>query len=110
MTMLLGADEDGFRVTKAILDAFTAPSRGDWKFPLLYLPAFIKATGAVWLLDLIAEKCGCKMLVGEEALLAKWGALELQEQRIRTEKARLRKALPPDAAERILQSHRGGDA
>jgi hypothetical protein len=113
MTMMLGGegDEPGagdeFRVTRAQLDAFTAASKSAWKMPVTYLPAFIKATGAVWLLDMIAGKCGCRVLVGEEAVLAQWGALELQEQRLKAEKKRLQRALPPAMIDRLIRN-RGG--
>lgn len=115
MTMMLGgeADEPGapddFRVTRAQLDAFTAQSKGAWKLPVTYLPAFIKATGSTWLLDMIAGKCGCRVLVGEEAVLAQWGVLELQEQRLKAEKKKLQRQLPQALLDRMLGS-RGGAA
>ncbi|MGH6883216.1 MAG: hypothetical protein ACREFM_20000, partial [Hypericibacter sp.] len=62
MEELLGSDPE-YPVSKALLDAWTAPnSKAAWRFPLTYLPAFIEATGARWLLDRIAFKCGCSIM------------------------------------------------
>lgn len=102
MTDLIFGDAGDGEITKAQIDSWTAPSRTDWRFPLCYLPALIQATGAVWLLDRIAQMVGCKVLIGEQALLAQWGALEIQDQKIKADKQRLKKLLGADAAERLL--------
>ncbi len=102
MTDLIFGDAGDGEITKAQIDSWTAPSRADWRFPLCYLPALIQATGAVWLLDKIAETVGCKVLIGEQALLAQWGALEIQDQKIRSDKRRLKQLLGDDAAGRLL--------
>jgi hypothetical protein len=90
MDRLLGSDPD-YPVTKATLDSWTAPSRTDWRFPLLYLPAFVQVTGAHWVLELVARRCGCTVLVGKEALLAQLGQAKSEKTRwSRTESAILR--------------------
>lgn len=94
MTELLGGDDEDFHVSKAMLDAWTGQSRTSWRFPLSYLPAFIAATGAYWLLDRIAQKCGCRTLVGEEALFAEYGRLDALEEDLKRRKAELKKKLP----------------
>lgn len=53
-------------ISKNSLDTWTAPSRTDWRFPLNTLPAFIKITGANWLLQELAEKCDCVVISEEE--------------------------------------------
>lgn len=98
MTDLVYGDAGEGEITKAQLDSWTAPSRADWRFPLAYLPAFVKATNAHWLLDTIAESVGCKVLVGAEAVMAQVGALELQERHIKGRKAALLKSLNADPA------------
>jgi hypothetical protein len=55
----------GAGVSKHMLDAYTAESHEGHKFPVQYLPAFVAVTGAAWVLDLIARKCGCIVLEGE---------------------------------------------
>lgn len=62
-----GSDPD-YPISKATLDAFTASSKTAWKFPVIYLRAFVKATGADWLLDGICSGSG-RMLVHEEDVL-----------------------------------------
>lgn len=94
MTELLGGDDEAFSVTKAMLDSWTGQSRTSWRFPLSYFPAFIQATGAYWLVDLVAQKCGCRALVGEDALFAEYGRLEGLENELRERKASIRKRLP----------------
>ena len=56
------------------------------------LPALTLATGDYRLLELVAEKCGCRIARGEEALLAEIGALTLQEKSV---KSRLRPTKEP---------------
>ena len=76
MTDLVFGDAGDGEITKVQLDSWTAPSRGDWRFPLCYLPAFVKAADAVWLLDKVAAMVGCKVLVGSEALDAELGRIQ----------------------------------
>lgn len=92
----------GRDMSKDMLDRYTAPSSDGHRFPLEALPALVQATGDFSLLELIAQKCGCKMLRGEEAMLAEIGALMLQE---RTNKARLdhiKKTVPDSVMERLV--------
>ena len=93
MTDLIFGDAGDGEVTKCQLDSWTGPSRTDWRFPLSYLSAFIKVTGAFWVLDRIAGMLGCKILVGEQALLAELGAVVFHERRLRTRKGQIEKTL-----------------
>lgn len=61
METLLGGDPE-YPISKAMLDAWTAPSKPGWRFPLIYLPAFVEATGAHWLIDRLAAKCGYSVM------------------------------------------------
>lgn len=75
MERLLGNDPD-YPVSVSLLNAWTAPSKTDYRFPLLYLPAFIRATGATWLLEVLAGKCGRVTLTSEEEQLVEIGRLQ----------------------------------
>ena len=83
MSELTGQD-----ITKATLDAWTAESKTMWRFPFEYAAAFEEATGTTCLQQLLARKRGCKVLVGEEALLAELGRVsQMREQLAREAKA-----------------------
>ncbi len=105
MTELLWGDAagDAGEVTVHMLNAWTAPSREEWRFPLEFLPAFVAATGAVDVLDRIAAKCGCKILVGEEALLVKLAISLAEKEKWSQKHAALQKALPAATYERLLK-------
>lgn len=90
-------------MSKNMLDRYTAPSAEDWRFPLEALPALIMATGDYRLLELIAEKCGCRIARGEEALLAEIGALILQERSAKSRLGVLQKNLPDGMLERLIK-------
>lgn len=103
MTDRLFGDAGDGEVTKAQLDSWTAPSRDAWRFPLEYLPAFLEATGAIWLLDKVAEKCGCRVLVGEQALLAELGAIALHKKRLSEREVELKRTVPADVLRRLAR-------
>jgi len=86
MSRLLGRE-----VSKHMLDAYTAESREAYNFPLNYVAAFEVATESFALTQLLAEKRGCKLLVGEEALLAELGKIEREEQTLRVRKQALKR-------------------
>jgi hypothetical protein len=92
MEEALGADPH-YPVSVSTLDAWTAPSRTDWRFPLLYLPAFIEATGATWVLGRLAAKSGHQVVTGEAAIGAELGAVLAQQDELRTRERELRKRL-----------------
>jgi len=92
MEEALGADPN-YPISVSQLDAWTAPSRTDWRFPLVYLPAFIQVTGATWLLARVASKCGHKVVAGTDALHAELAELIGQEEDLKARKSIIRKAL-----------------
>lgn len=102
MTDLVFGEIGETEITKAQIDAWTAGSKIEWRFPLQYLPAFVQATGAVWLLDLVAGKCGCRVLVGEQALLAELGAIHLQKRELAARETAIKKAVPKPLLERLF--------
>lgn len=65
----------GHEITKTMLDAWTADSRTQWRFPFEYAAAFEAACDSTCLQELLARKRGSRVLVGEETLLAKLGRI-----------------------------------
>ncbi len=93
----------GRDISKNMLDRYAAPGADDWRFPLEALPALVVATGDLRLLDLVAAACGCKVLRGEEAMLAEIGALTLQERATKARLDHLRKTLPDHLMQRLTK-------
>lgn len=93
MERLLGSDPN-YPVSRATLDAWTAPSRTDWRFPLLYLPAFVAATGAHDLLDTIARKCGRMVVTRADAAVAEIGQVDAAMERLKRRRRLLLKQVP----------------
>lgn len=110
MTDLLFGDVGEGEVSKSQLDAWTAPSKGDWRFPLEYLPAFVQVTGAVGLLDWVAGKCGCRVLQGEQALLVELGAIMLHERRLKQARTNLERRVPGNVLDRLIKRLEAQDA
>lgn len=98
---------EGAQVTVDQLNSWTAPSRDAWRFPLEYLPAFVEATAAQWLLEIIAERCGCRALMDAAALLAEIAAIDAKRKDLKRRRSDLERLIDPSAAERLLQ-RRGG--
>lgn len=67
-------------ISKATLDAYTAESNAHHDISLARFKAFVRATGAVWLWDMVVSEDGLTLLEGDEARLAEIAALQ-QEQR-----------------------------
>lgn len=67
-------------LTKSTLDAYTAESKESHDITLVRFKAFVHATGAVWLWDMIVSEDGLTLLQGDEARLAEIARLQ-QEQR-----------------------------
>lgn len=71
--------------SKAMLDAYTAESKKEKNISVTRLTAFVKATGATWVLDVIAEECGCHVLQSEEVRLAEIGRRVKQREQLENE-------------------------
>lgn len=93
MTDLIFGDVDEGEVTVSQLNAWTACSKTEWRFPAEYLPAFVKATGAVWLVDWMAQRCGCRALRGEQAVLVEMSAKKVMRAKAAADMKRLDKEL-----------------
>lgn len=88
MSRLTGRD-----ISKYMLDAYTAESRSDHNFPFRYAPAFEVATDSYCLTNLLARARGCKVSVGDEALLTELGRIEQMEMELKQQKAALKEYL-----------------
>ncbi len=106
MTDLMYGDAGDGEITKAQIDSWTRSSDA-WRFPLEALPAFVETTGTYWLLDSIAERCGCRVLVGEQAMLAQLGAFMIHRKRLGDIEARIKREVPPGIVDRLVKQAGG---
>lgn len=102
MTDLIYGDTDAGSITAAQLNSWTATSHEAWRFPAAFLPAFLMATGATFVLERLADKCGCQILVGEEAVLAEAAALRAVAQDAQRRLDKLTKKISPETAQRVI--------
>lgn len=80
-------------VSKASLDAYTAESKQAHEISLSRFKAFVRATEAAWLWDLVIAEDGLTVLQGDEARLAEIALLQ-QEQRALQSKLKRLRAVP----------------
>jgi hypothetical protein len=66
----------GHDISKSMLDAWTAESKSPWRFPFEFAGAFEAACDTVCLQELLGRKRGCRVLIGEDALLAEMGKIQ----------------------------------
>ena len=85
------SDLTGEEISLAMINAWTAPSHGRWRFPFEYAAAFEVATGTVTLQQLLAAKRGSLVLIGKQAHDARLGQIERQMERLKAERAALRR-------------------
>lgn len=83
----------GAEITKSMLDAWTAESKEQHRFPAEYLPAFCLATNNHKIVDVIVRPLGGRFFQGRAALDAEAGQLsarikDMQEQLKNLNKAR----------------------
>jgi len=89
MGAILGAE-----ISADTLYTYTAASKPDHQISLVRFVAFVRATSAWWLYDLLVEDDGLIVMEGREARLAELGLLEQErqaiEKQIKVMKAELR--------------------
>lgn len=76
MTLSCGDD-----VTRAMLDAWTAPSKNGHRFPLQFLPAFCDACESQEILRDALAMLGCRIATAEDLAYAEIGRLHVDGQR-----------------------------
>jgi hypothetical protein len=72
----------GREITADALYAYTAASKPEHEISLLRFIAFVRATGATWLWDLLVEDDGLIVLADREAHLAQLGLLRQEKQKL----------------------------
>ena len=77
-----------------MLNAYTAESAEAKRITVMRFMAFVRATGANWLLDSLAEPLGCIVMEGEEAVLAERGLIRQQMEGLRARERELTKTRP----------------
>lgn len=87
-------------ITKATLDAYTAESKDTHDISLARFKAFVRATEAVWLWDLIVSEDGLTLLDGDEARLAEIARLQQDQREIAAELKAMR-ATPVNIKRRV---------
>ncbi|MGV8939062.1 MAG: hypothetical protein ACOH2J_18230 [Allorhizobium sp.] len=80
-------------ISKSALDAYTAESKAGHDISLSRFKAFVRATGAFWLWDVVVSDDGLLLLEGDEARLAEIARLQ-QEQRALSAELRVLKSTP----------------
>lgn len=86
-------------ISKTTLDAYTAESKETHDISLVRFKAFVRATNANWLWDMIVSEDGLTMLEGDEARLAQIALLQ-QEQRERGKELRALLSVPVNVRRR----------
>ncbi len=81
------------KVSKASLDAYTAESKTTHDISMPRFKAFVRATGAPWLWDVVVSDDGLLLLEGDEARLAEIARIR-QEQRQLAEELKVLQATP----------------
>lgn len=82
-------------ISKAMLDAYTAESKTAHDISLIRFKAFVHATGATWLWDVVVADHGATLLLGDEARLAEIARLQQEQDSIQAQLKTLR-SVPVD--------------
>lgn len=72
----------GVEISKSQLDAWSAESKENHRFPLVYSGAFCRATQDNSLARYMADMCGGYFIQGEDAIRLELGKIEEQKQRL----------------------------
>lgn len=83
----------GHEITESMLNAWSAESREDRRFPTEYLAAFCHVTGDRELLKQIARRLQCWLYESEEAVMAELGRINWQRQQLSTRERQVKRYL-----------------
>ncbi|UWU13246.1 hypothetical protein N2599_13945 [Rhizobium sullae] len=72
-------------LSRATLDAYTAESKETHDVSLVRFKAFVRATGANWLWDMVVSEDGLIVLEGDEARLAEIARLQQEQAKVAAE-------------------------
>jgi hypothetical protein len=102
----------GQGLEKHTLDSYTSSDSGR-RLPVEYLPALMKVTGNYQILELLAEKCGFKLMSPTHVALAELGAASLQIANAKKRTTEIKNALPDGAFDELMKElalkHGGND-
>lgn len=76
------AELTGRELTADALYAYTAPSKPEHQIDITRFCAFVRATGATWLWDVLVEDDGLIVIAGEDAHFAQLGVLRQRRAQI----------------------------
>lgn len=83
----------GVEITKSQLDAWSAESKENHRFPFVYIGAFCNATGDKSLARYMAKLCEGYFIEGEDALRLALGRIEEQKAKLQREEKIIRELL-----------------
>jgi hypothetical protein len=72
----------GRSISKEQLDSWTAESKENHRFPLVYLPAFVLACGDMRTIRELSELCGGHYIESEDALRLELGKIDEQKREL----------------------------
>lgn len=90
----MGRLTDNPNMSAAMLNNYTAESNQQHHISVIRFMAFVRATGAIWLLDAIAAPLGCTIMEGEEAQLAERGLIRQQIEELQRREKELARQKP----------------
>lgn len=97
----------GREISADALYSYTAPTKPEHEIGITRFVAFVRATGATWLWDVLVEDDGLIVLEGSEAYLAQRGMLEQQSRQIQEEIKTLDKKLREEPVAVATHRRRG---
>ncbi len=83
----------GVEITKAQLDAWSAESKENHRFPFIYTGAFCQAAGDYALVRYVAELCGGYFIESKDALYLRLGRIEKSKEELAGEERIIREML-----------------
>ena len=98
----------GRELTADALYTYTAPSK-DHDIGVTRFVAFVRATGAWWLYDMLVEDDGLVVLQGREARLAQLGHVAQEERRLAAMRREIERELKEEPVAVVRRHRRAGD-
>jgi hypothetical protein len=99
----------GRELSADMLYAFTAASKPEHDIGIVRFVAFVRATGAWWLWDMLVEDDGLTVLQGREARLAQLGHLRQERQRLAAVEREIERELGQEPVRVVRRNRRAGD-
>ncbi|WP_020179821.1 hypothetical protein [Methylopila sp. M107] len=99
----------GREISADSLYAYTAPSKPEHDIGIVRFVAFVRATGAFWLYDMMVEDDGLVVLQGREARLAQLGHLAQEERRLAAARREIERELKQEPVAVVRRHRRAGD-